>query len=433
MGRFRASLLGSTLAICLLFGTTISHAYLSDRKVHTPPRYYTFLPPREGKSYIDPVFGTRVRRVSDARRRAAESGRGIPGWITHEYSTISPFSEDDRHLLLIHQTHFALYTGGGRYVRDLPEEIDALSQPRWSRREPDVFYYVNGSDLRKHDVSTGTSAVVHSFGEYSRISGYGESDISQDGDHLVFVGDNRDVFVYTISTDVKGAILDTSGLGGFDQVYVTPDNNVLIGWYAVGEDRYQGVELYDREMRFIRKITRAIGHMDVTRDVDGSESLLWVNGGDPASLCPNSIVKIRLRDGVPTCLITFDYGLALHLSAPDDARWFFVSTYAPDDPTPFGAWPTYTCEILQISLDGSSVRRLVHHRSRPFNDYDYQPRASSNRRGTRLVYDSNYGLQTRAGYPPDYSDVFMITRLRFPCAGRDAIPCGSPNRATKSR
>jgi len=30
--------------------------------------------------------------------------------------------------------------------------------------------------------------------------------------------------------------------------------------------------------------------------------------------------------------------------------------------------------IIQVKLDGSQVRRLVHHRSRPFNSYVFQRR-----------------------------------------------------------
>src|SRR5439155_1679884 len=57
------------------------------------------------------------------------------------------------------------------------------------------------------------------------------------------------------------------------------------------------------------------------------------------------------------------------------------------------------------------VVRLAHHRSRPFNDYNWTPRVSVSRDGSRLIYSSNYGLQEILGYPSEYSDVYLITGL----------------------
>ena len=54
-------------------------------------------------------------------------------------------------------------------------------------------------ELKTCDTSNGALNVVHTFSEYSAISGMGESDISFDGDHFVFAGDRRYVFVYRIS------------------------------------------------------------------------------------------------------------------------------------------------------------------------------------------------------------------------------------------
>ena len=88
--------------------------------------------------------------------------------------------------------------------------------------------------------------------------------------------------------------------------------------------------------------------------------------------------------------------------------WFFVSTYAPDDPAPDSGWAPDTNEILKVWVDGSRIERLAHHRSRPWNDYNYEPRAASSRDGARLLYSSNFNLQSLAGADNDYSDVYMI-------------------------
>jgi hypothetical protein len=53
---------------------------------------------------------------------------------------------------------------------------------------------------------------------------------------------------------------------------------------------------------------------------------------------------------------------------------------------------------------------LAHHRSRPFqtNTYNWQPKMSTSRDGSRVVYGSDYDLQAFAGYAAEYSDVYLI-------------------------
>src|SRR6185436_17313207 len=136
-------------------------------------------------------------------------------WVGTEYPTASPFNSNNSSLILQHQGYFGLYDGNGTYVRDLPFAVNAITEPRWSRTDPNALFYVSGNKLLKLNVSAGTSSTVRTFSEYTAIRGRGESDISRDGNHFVFAGDppggpaNRDVFVYDISTDTKGAVLDT--------------------------------------------------------------------------------------------------------------------------------------------------------------------------------------------------------------------------------
>src|SRR2546425_11792102 len=183
-------------ALWLLALPSPAAAYLTDQEVYPPINEAIFLPPEVGGSYIDPTFGTTITRLSEAPKTPNAADAGSLPLINNEYSTMSPWSEGNAHLLLVHHSYFALYDGQGRYVKDLPLDVNSSSQPRWSRGSPDVFYYLRGNALLSYDVGTDTRAIVRVFGEYTAISGLGESDISEDGDHFVLVGDGRDVFVY---------------------------------------------------------------------------------------------------------------------------------------------------------------------------------------------------------------------------------------------
>ena len=338
------------LALFVLSFPGSAFAQRTDSAKYAPPNYYNLPPPAAGNSYVDPVFGSTIKRMSNSLVEPNLSiGSGTLPFISVEYSTMSP--------------------------------------------------------LKRLDVSTDAVSVVHTFSEYASISGKGESDISADGNHFVFAGDARSVFVYEISTDTKGPVFDTAGRG-FDSLYITPNNNVTITWFQPGTARYSGIEFFDRNMTFQRQVARAGGHMDVTSDTNGDEILLWTNSGDPTPICSNAIVKVRLSDAHETCLISLDWSLAVHVSAADSGGWFFMETYAPGDPAPdSAAWKPYTNEILQVKLDGTEVRRLTHHRSRPFDGYNYTPRASTSRDGSRIIFNSNFGL-----YGPStlYTDSYLM-------------------------
>jgi hypothetical protein len=152
--------------------------------------------------------------------------------------------------------------------------------------------------------------------------------------------------------------------------------------------------------------------MDVTLDgVD--EVMIWTNSNDaqPIPACNNGIVKVRLRDGAQTCLAQLDWSLAVHISAPDGNGYVYVDTEAPVNPQPgTSGWVPYTNEILQVRLDGSGVIRWAHHRSRPFDSYNWQPKLSISRDGTKLLYSSNYNLQAIEGttHPTLYTDAYLI-------------------------
>jgi hypothetical protein len=412
----RTSLKKQSILTVLLTGIFIltgsiapAFAQLSAGGPELPPNYNTFQPPAVGGTYVDPVFGSTIKRISNALATPNADRGGNLTWVEDEYPTMSPFNSDNSKILLVHQSYFGLYDGTGFYIRDLPLEISASSEPRWSRKDNHTLYYVRGNQFKTYDISSGAINIVHTFGEYGAISGMGESDISFDGDHFVFAGDGRYVFVYQISTDTKSPVFDTGGKG-LDSVYITPKNNVIVSWVQSGTVRNTGQELFDGNMNFLRQVGRADGHKDVTLDTNGDEVLVWTNSNDPQPICNNGIVKIRLSDGQQTCLATLDWSLAVHISAPDNSGFIYVETYAPANPTPSSAWVAYTNELLQIKLDGSQVLRVAHHRSRPFqtNTYNWQPKMSTSRDGSRVVYSSDYNLQTIDGYTADYSDVYLI-------------------------
>jgi hypothetical protein len=379
----------------LLWGTALE-AFVTNSLVHFPPNYLSFNAPAVGSSYLDPVFGTTFTRVSDAAQTISADDSQPLSFVAAEYSTKSPFNSDNSKLLLIEFSYFTLYDAVTRqrikpFCCSFPI-VAASSEPLWSRTDPNLFYFhpAGSNQLMAYNVATNAVKLIHTFGEYSGISAKGESEISYDGDHIVLSGDAHQIFVYTISTDTKGPVFDTTGKNpfGWDAIYVTPDNNVLVAWHTNGTSRYQGEELYDQDMNFLRQVSSSNGHKHMTRDVDGSEVLVKINSADPVPTpnCENAIVKIKLATAQQTCLLQLDFSLSAHVSAPDHGGWIFAETN--NHTTASSPWFPYTNELLQIKLDGTEVRRLGHHRS-DSRTYDGQPRISSSRDGSRFAFNSN--------------------------------------------
>ena len=407
MKKYVRRVVSSVLSLSL--GT--AYAQLATTSALAPPNYDTMVPPPVGASYVDPVFGATVKRVSNALATPNADRGGYLTWIENEYSTTSAFKNDNSRFVLVHESYFALYDGStGLYIHDLPFEINASSEPRWSRNDLVTLYYHSGNQLKSYNVSTGGINVVHTFSSYSSISGLGEMDISRDGDHFVFVGDNRYAFVYRISTGQAYPALDMSG-HAFDSVYITPNNEVIVSWIASGSTRYTGQELFDINMKFVRQLSHADGHKHLTVDTNGAEVLIWTNSDDPQPIpnCNNGIVKIVLATAAQTCLLQLDWSLAVHITAPDGNGSAFVDTEAPANPVPgTSAWVPYTNEILQVKLDGSGATRWAHHRSRPLNSYIWQPKRTVSRDGTRLLYASDFDLQNIYGDSAEYSDTYLL-------------------------
>jgi hypothetical protein len=319
--------------------------------------------------------------------------RKIATGLTHEYSTMYPGDPLHRALLLQHPGGFyGLHSAidGGR-ITMLPAEINHSSQPRWRRSKPDCFLYLWASEIREYDIGTGQITTLKKF-DLARIDGMGESDLSEDDDHIVLCA-GRTVFVYEFNTD---RILNHyAAPEAFNNLYLSPDNRALIGFNEAiqrdGDNKGRGIKIVNSS-EDVGPVAAALGHMDVSSDRNGNPIAVWCNSADSSGKdkhaekpdCENAIVKINLDTGFQDCLLSLDWSLAVHISLPDKATFALVSTYDPLDPE---STVQYANENLIVELDGSGVRSLGKHGA-DSRSYAGKPKASVSPDGTRYVYDS---------------------------------------------
>jgi hypothetical protein len=370
-----------------------SHAVLA------PTQYHTFAPPAQvGATSADPVFGTRITRLTvldPARRTSAE--------VTN--SEISYFNADGTLFLGTDETSWGAIFDG-RTGEKLKRFDRGTMQPwaiRWSP-DPNRFYKYEGNEVRLYDVRDLSYKLLHRFQEYDAIGpAGGEGDVSDDGRYWCLDGGAR-LFVYDLIDDKRGPespfIFDGNNI---DYAAVSCSGRyVIVLWRKTGAERHCGTELYDREWNFIRQLVPWCTHVEVAYGPDGEE-ILVVNAqfrqdefNARWKVQPGDIISVRFSDGHVTRLLQIPRWAHSMFSACNSVttpQYIYAALDARFDPEK--EWYPYHGEIIEVPTDGSQqVRRLVHHRSRPVQGVSQkgtQPDFCINRQGTKIIFKSNFG------------------------------------------
>jgi len=202
---------------------TYSGGMLDDGLIHTPTNYGTFVPPAKGQTYVDPVFGSTIKRLSQGHSEFNDA-------VHHEYSVPNAFNANDTRVLLVGENvkGFFVVDMNGNFIIDVPAR--GTCEPHWDKFNPNLIYYHGYQDptIYRFDIISGNSTVEKNFPQFSEINfGKGENDVSPDGDHLIVNGDNSIVGVYTFSTQTLGPTYNYSNVAvQYDCFDLTASNMV---------------------------------------------------------------------------------------------------------------------------------------------------------------------------------------------------------------
>lgn len=351
-----------------------------------------------------------VKQITDALHTTPASGS--PGPVTccsSEYPTVSPFNCDNNLVIVEYRDYMTLHGAiSGNYLKALPFQIGPSSCPRWDVKVSGLLYFFQGNSVMVYDVLTGSIKQIANFSQYTRIYNGGESDINENN-LLVIAGEipsklTTEIFLFNVKTGVRSAVLTV--VPQWNALYATPDGGVLICWEkATGK----GIEYWTPGSNIVRRVAPILSHQDVCRDLDGSEIMVWANSPDP-SVNNNGIEKIRLADGKRTLLYAFGWdkaniaaSLACHISAPKNSPGYvYVETYDVTNPN---STKPFANAILRVSLDPAIMPvEITKHKSDTFTEIG-QPKASSSRDGSKILFSSNLGIRT----PAIYSEAFLLT------------------------
>jgi hypothetical protein len=407
-------------------------------RVTIPPNWSSFVPPAKGESYVDPVFGCTVVRLTDSRAAGVAEH--------HYYSTLSPMNADDTRIL-IGDEH------GNRRVVDLTGNVIVAAKDMpaanpgtvlWDAKNGDEFYFTRGNSLMRGSIEGHKvkESVVHTFREYRVVVFPDKTDLSIDGDSFAMWAGHTtetgplDIFTYNMATNVKKAAYTTSCsqivpyvqgacVHGITQ---TADDNVIIGFANNGSCTECGNRLWNGSK--LVAIQDGTNHIDAGYDLSGRSVFIEVGRestlhGETNPCAGGWGLDVRRLDNLESATCLLDHQPSWHVSYRGDSAQPWVALSFFDDrkngPEVFDKsagfeepsstnWQLYEDEIVLSRIDGKTTYRLAQARSRSSESYWAQPRAAISRDGRYVIFDSNMAY-AKDGCPAgveDCADVFLI-------------------------
>lgn len=372
-------------------------ALMEGHQVHRPPRLRL---PELHEPFGDPVFGTCITRVTDPTQWFGQKR------IRHYYSKADPFNADSTRAILVGSSGVHLL-----YDAETWTPIHALrtasseAELHWHPTDPSVLYQVdrvgNSSDLRgiyRYDVRSDTKQLLRDFSEYESAKGKMEGNLDGSGRYYALVGKQSDgqleAFVYDLKKDEKSPPARVTGQMAGDWISVTPSGKYVV---LMGGDRSR---VYDLQMRHLRDLPKgSFGHADLCTTADGRDVMVY-DGADHQLNENRNINIIDLTSGEASIGTRIGWKATPHVSCRnlDMPGWALISTQGPDP-----KYPNHDFEVFWLKLDGSGeVRRIAHHHSsRKNGGYFAEQHAVTNRKGTIVVFASNWGDNAPSDYVVD--------------------------------
>lgn len=364
------------------------------------------------QTYTDPVFNSKITRVSNADSIAS-------GVIRTLYSTIQAWNADESRMILWHRGDGHYLYNGQTYaliekLNVVPTDIEELF---WSPTDPDIFIYPNqaigsyvttgqgqyrlkGKELMEYNISTGLYRVIKDFSSVCSSSGSVTSggDVqmpSYDGDLIGFRCSSM-IFTYRISSDTIIEMPEAS--------LPKPQSNYAPSPFPSGQRSYHYDTVRDENLAIERPLNlgRPDEHANLGRMHNGNDAYFATAfnqttdnscDGGVGSLVVNDVVTgdCRVLVGQNT---GYPYTLSgTHVSAlaSQNPGWAIVSSVGYGDEG--DSLLEQELYLANTDPDSPQVCRIAHHRSSArFGSIGYfaEPHPVISPSGTRILFNSDW-------------------------------------------
>ena len=373
-------------------------------------------------SYIDPVYGTRIYRITAATDFPDAT------LVRHDYSRRQAFNADNsRFIATASNGNWLLYdantfqmlprTGGNGALRGPAGDCEMI----WHPTDPKKLWYMSGNGLiwYEKDVETDQDTVLVDFtgrlpwSQATTVWTKSEGTSSADGRYWAFMATTYDsvnqtntiygLFTWDRQQDKIIGTYDAANFGGAfpDHISIAPS-----GKYAVPSWAYiptLGTRAFPLDFSSSIQLHTQSEHSDLA---------IGPNGEDYYVLTDYDSGKIRAVDiatGASFDLMALypasGESYAAHISgkAYDRPGWVLISTYA--DAADYGSTapaptlrPMYRKIMLVELKPGGRQLNVAHTRTADnYGGYWGEPQATINRDGSRIIFASNFN----DGNPPD--------------------------------
>jgi hypothetical protein len=364
--------------------------------------------PAKGVAFLEPTYKTCIVRSSD---HAADA---VGSTARNDYSRRQAFNADSTKYLVYGVDGGVWYQhNAANYAKIGPlPGLGGDAEPQWHPTNPDLLYYVPvngvGMTLSELSVSTGMSRVVGNFGARLRARWptaaaawtKSEGSPSKDGRYWCFMVDavnpssgvwsGLGIFTWDKQTDAIIAMIDVGSGGRPDNVSMSPSGNHCL----VNNDL--GAVVYTRNLTDPRVLLKRSEHSDIGIDANGDDVFISIdyaaNGGP--------VYMANLRTGERTTLIPQTYisgtATAVHISAKSFNKpgWMLLSTYA--DYASYGTAGRQWLhkKVMAVELKANPKIYNIAFTRAVENGYWTEPHATVNRDFTRVMFNSNWGVNS---------------------------------------
>ncbi len=354
--------------------------------------------PAPGGFYVDPQFGTTIRRVSNA-------AAGNVNVVKPVYSTIQAWNADESYLILYHTDgagdgHF-LYDGRTyALIKALDIRPADLEQVYWDSVDPKILYYTDIVTHRLHrfNVDTDTHATSTVVRDFSLAPVSCGDDITGGADPMWTSWDSRffgytcgraagaKLFTYDKATNTVGTIVTMNAGGNAPQA--SPSGNLFfLNVSGVAQVR-------DANLNLLRTLPVNGDEHATMGTSDGVDTHLSIQ----FDVAPaGTLIAVDMTNGAKRVIIGEANGYpyppnGTHISAVayENPGWVTVSVVGNTS----GAGLLDQEIVLANINTGGVVCRVAHHHSYGGNGpqgYWAEPHASISPTGTRILFASDWG------------------------------------------
>ncbi len=343
--------------------------------------------PQAGAKIIDPVFGTRILRVTDS----ADGNTGA-GTL---YSYYPAFNRDNSYIAVRENLGYsrakffrfdaATFTASSGFVLSSPPAGLQEYGLSWSGISPNVTFGVGGHKIWEINVATQQSRLVKDLS--SQGAGGYLTQMLKSLDDDVFAasiinssGATVGYVVYKRSTDT---VLLRKLVSNLDEVQVDKSGRYLVVVYNDGTDEVYDLTTNPPAMRAYLSGSTGFNHHDC-----GVGTVFAATSG-------NALSYRQLATPLSILQMVSGYwsysGQQDHFSMlADNEEWAMASRYSTSGGPVLRAFDN---EIVKVATDGTNrVQRVAHHRSVVMNNnYNAQPKAAISRDGKFVAFTSNWG------------------------------------------